>query len=151
MAAITIDRDTRNAVRDRIRWDATDFEVIEHALNVGDRDEAQSQQAKLGLFMDLLDGLGWAQEDDRPDYEVTVDPEEFRTWLAAKRRECAEMVGEDTVVLLRQEAGDEGYYFDSSTQSESISKSRKMIESNGRVAATFQDLLYRLATVEAVA
>lgn len=82
-------------------------------------------QVRLGLFLDLLDSIGWSQEDERESFELRINLEhehELRAWLIAKREERTTMIGEDAISLRRQEAGDEGHYFIGSSQAESIAE-----------------------------
>jgi hypothetical protein len=90
MTTITIDQDTREELRYLLDRDST--ELMDFNLQVGDgnREAAHRGFEIAQLVCGLLDDIGWAAEDDRASYEVTVAPDRLVPWLRRLRGEIDE-------------------------------------------------------------
>jgi hypothetical protein len=87
MTTITIDQDTREELRYLVDNDSS--ALMDFNLQVGDgnREAARHGCEVAQLVCALLDDIGWAAEDDRPSYEVTVAPDRLIPWLQRQRAE----------------------------------------------------------------
>jgi hypothetical protein len=88
--AITIDQDTREELRYLVDYDSSD--LMDFNLQVGDgkREGARKGCEVAQLVCALLDDIGWAAEDNRASYEVTVTPDRLVPWLQRLRDEIDE-------------------------------------------------------------
>lgn len=148
--SLFIDDDTRSLLIRLVRWDAPDFEEVEHAIEDARRDQAWALYQRLGHMLALLDQLGWTEEDHRGD-AISVDPDVFCPWLRFKLREWRSFVADDIASLRRQELGESMYYPDGMTQEEAVADSQGRIDRLEGEVALVVSLLDRLEPAEAVA
>jgi hypothetical protein len=90
MTTITIDQDTREELRYLVDNDSSDLMDFNLQVGDGNREGARHGAEVAQLVCVLLDDIGWAAEDDRSSYEVTVAPDRLVPWLQRLRGEIDE-------------------------------------------------------------
>jgi len=86
---IVIDREQRSALHAELRTRLSGVGDIHLLLERGDHAEARRLAAAFREDLALLDDLGWADEDPREHYELTMAPEALAAVAARLHRESA--------------------------------------------------------------
>jgi hypothetical protein len=90
MTTLTIDKNTREELRYLVDNDSGDLMDFNLHVGNGNREGARHGCEVAQLVCSLLDDIGWAAEDDRPSYEITVAPDRLVPWLQRQRAEIDE-------------------------------------------------------------
>ena len=129
---IAIDRDTRNALHKQVQYDAEETAKIGFALQLGDRGTACGMLGRATYWRDLLDVIGWTEEDDRDSYEIPAEGP-LREWLDAALSDMRKIVGDDRAMLLsyqKERSGRHAYI--ECSQEESIEKTTALVDQQER-------------------
>lgn len=99
----------------------------------------------------MFDQLGWADDDPRDHYEITVAPDSFVPWLRGHSGVLAESLADEIMLLSRIEAGDQGLYCGGHTQQEMIAMTHDEVVGYRTELKPIEALLERLGSAGAVA
>lgn len=105
--SITVDRGMRDVLRSCLRSEAFQLEHCEGVISGSDAQAAHDALARAVHLVDMFDQLGWADDDPRERYEITVALDSFTPWLRGCRSDLAETLAEETMFLRRIAVGDE--------------------------------------------
>jgi hypothetical protein len=107
VATITVDRGMRDALRNCLRAEAFRLEHCEDVISGSDAQTAHEVLALAVHLVEMFDQLGWADDDPRERYEITVALDSFVPWLRGHRADLAERL-DDEILFLRRVAARDG-------------------------------------------
>ena len=147
---ITVGRDTRDVLRNCLRAEAYRLEDFERVISDSDCHAAHEVLARAVHLVEMFDQLGWADDDPRDLYEITVARDSFVPWLRGLSSDLAESLADEIMLLLRIEAGDERLYWGGRTQQEMIVLTRGLVLSYRSELNSIEVLLECLSSAGAV-
>lgn len=107
IVTITVDRGMRDALRTCLRSEAVQLEHYEGVISGSDAQAAHAALARAAHLVEMFDQLGWADDDPRERYEITVALDSFAPWLRGHRGDLAESLADEISFLRRMAADDE--------------------------------------------
>jgi hypothetical protein len=108
IVTIAVDRGMRDALRTCLRSEAVQLEHYEGVISGSDAEAAHALLARAAHLVEMFDQLGWADDDPRERYEITVGLDSFAPWLRGHRGDLAESLADEIMFRRRIAAGDEG-------------------------------------------
>jgi hypothetical protein len=117
---------------------------------------AQRQARRLQRAFTVLDHLGWAEKDDREQYELPIE-EIIIEWLKTTDTEIHLRLVELDTEIYEQKAGNEDYFHDGCSREESMAITQEEISQELGIAGVTNELLERIfepvlgSTLEAAA
>jgi hypothetical protein len=120
VVTLTVDRGTRDVLSNCLRSEACQLEHCEGVLSGPDPEAAHEALARAVRLVEMFDQLGWADDDPRERYEITVALDSFVPWLRGHRDDLAESLADEIMFLRRIAAGDEAHDWAARTQAEMI-------------------------------
>ena len=72
-----------------------------------DAEAAHAALARAAHLVEMFDQLGWADDDPRERYEITVALDSFAQWLRGHHGDLAESLADEISFLRRMAADDE--------------------------------------------
>jgi hypothetical protein len=121
---IAIDRGMRDALRNCLRSEAFELEYCEGVIRGSDADAAHDTLAHAVHLVEMFDQLGWADDDPRERYEITVELDSFVPWLRRHRSDLAKSLADEITFLRRIASADEAHDWGGHTQAEMIATTR---------------------------
>jgi hypothetical protein len=126
---LTIDREARDVLRAELDYEGARLESFDHAIRDWDRGEAVRLHRTAGFVIDLLDQLGWDDEEtDREEFEIAIDRETLVEWLDRRANELVQSVAGEALRLRQQQRGDANHFYAGSSQEESIESTRRSMQ-----------------------
>jgi hypothetical protein len=104
---ITVDRPMRDVLRNCLRSEAYQLEHFEGVISGADEDAAHEALAHAAHLVEMFDQLGWADDDPRERYEITVALDSFVPRLRGYKDDLAESLADEITFLRATTAGDE--------------------------------------------
>jgi hypothetical protein len=150
IVTITVDRGTRDVVRNCLLSEAYQLEHFEGVISGSDAQAAHEALARAVHLVEMFDQLGWAEDDPRERYEITVALDSFVPWLREHRGDLAESLAHEIMLLPRIAAGDEAHDWGGHTQPEMIAISHDEVLGWRRELKAIEALLERLDSAGAV-
>jgi hypothetical protein len=147
---ITVDRGTRDVLRNCLRSEAYQLEHCEGVISGSDPDAAHEALARAGRLVEMFDQLGWADDDPRERYEITVTLDSFVPWLGRYRGDLAESLADEIMFLRRIAEGDEAHDLGGHTQPEMIAMTHDEVLGWRQELNAIDELLARLDHAERV-
>jgi hypothetical protein len=139
---LTIDREARDVLRVELDYEGARLESFDHAIRDWDRDEAVRLHRTAGFVIDLLDQLGWDDEDvDLEEFEITIDRETLREFLDRRSDELCQSIAGDTVTLRQQQRGETDHFYGCCDQERSIELTQQSIQREAGRLEVFDALL----------
>jgi hypothetical protein len=120
VVTITVGRGTRDVLRNCLRSEAYRLARCEGVISGSDPEAAHEALARAVRLVEMLDQVGWADEDPRERYEITVALDSFVPWLRGHRGDLAESLADEIIFLRRIAAGDEALDWAGRTHPEMI-------------------------------
>jgi hypothetical protein len=151
MTTLTINRETRDALRRFLGFDVMGLEDFDKVIESGDRDAALRLSGIASFACRLLEDLGWATEDERNEYEITLDAGSLQPWLLAQRAAIEGARESDLKSLRYQEAGVEDRFYCDYSQADSLVLTRSYLERHREDLSVIARLLDELESALAVA
>jgi hypothetical protein len=145
VVTITVDRGTRDVLRSCLRSEAYQLEHCDAVISGSDPEAAHETLAYAMRLVEMFDQLGWADDDPRQRYEVTVALDSFVRWLRGHRGDLAESLDDEIVFLRRLWAGDEAHDLGGRTQPEMIAVTHDDVLRWRREVQAIDALLDRLS------
>ena len=99
IATITVDRRIRDALRSCLRSEAYRLEHFEDVISGSDAQAAHEALAHAAHLGDMFDQLGWADNDPRTRYEITVALDSFVPWLRGHHSDLADSFAHETMEM----------------------------------------------------
>lgn len=104
IVTITVDRAMRDVLRICIRSEAYRLEDFESVIFGADAQLAHDALARARHLVEMFDQLGWADDDPREAYEITVALESFVPWLREHGDDLADSLADEiTLATYRSE------------------------------------------------
>ena len=97
VVTITVDRGVRDALRTCLRSEAYKLEHCEGVISGSDAQAAHEALAHAAHLVEMFDQLGWADDDPRERYEITVALDSFVPWLRGHRSDLAASLAHETM------------------------------------------------------
>jgi len=110
IVATTVDRETRDVLKNRLRSEACRLEDFERVIMGQDRRAAHEALALAVRLVEMFDQPAWVDDDLRDHYEITGPPDSCDSWLPEHGGDLAESLAGETMLLPGIEADDEGLY-----------------------------------------
>jgi hypothetical protein len=99
IVTVTADRGVRSALRNCLRSEAYRLEHCDSVISGSDAEAAHEALAHATHLVEMFDQLGWADNDPRERYEITVALDSFVPWLRGHRRDLAESIARETMEM----------------------------------------------------
>ena len=144
IVAITVDRGMRDVLRNCLRSEAYQLENFEGVIRGSDQEAAHEALALAVHLVEMFDQLGWADDDPRERYEITVALDSFVPWLRGYRGDLAMSLADEMMCLRRIAAGDEAHDSDGHTQQEMMAMTHDDVLGWRRELKAIEALLERL-------
>jgi hypothetical protein len=144
VVTIAVDRDMRDVLANCLRSEACELEHCEGLIRGSDGEAAHDALARAVRLVEMFDQLGWADDDPRERYEITVAPDSFVPWLRRHRSDLAQSLSEESAFLRRIAAGDEAVDWGGHSQRDLIAKTREEVLGWRREVDALDGLLERL-------
>jgi hypothetical protein len=144
VVTITVDRGTRAVIRNCLRSEAYQLEHCERVISGSDPEAAHTALARAVRLVEMFDQLGWADDDPREQYEITVALDSFVPWLRGHRGDLVESLADEIMFMRRLSAGDEAQGLGDRTQSEMLAVTHDDVLRWRREVETIDGLLERL-------
>jgi hypothetical protein len=120
VVTIAVGRGTRDVLRNCLRSEAYQLAHCEGVISGSDPEAAHEALARAVRLVEMFDQVGWADDDPRERYEITVTLDSFVPWLQGHRGDLAESLADEIMFLRRIAAGDEAHDWAARTQAEMI-------------------------------
>jgi hypothetical protein len=120
VVTIAVGRGTRDVLRNCLRSEAYQLAHCEGVISGSDPEAAHEALARAVRLVEMFDQVGWADDDPRERYEITVALDSFVPWLQGHRGDLAESLADEIMFLRRIAAGDEAQDWAARTQAEMI-------------------------------
>jgi hypothetical protein len=140
----TIDRGMRDVLRSCTRAEVFQLENCEGVIIGSDPDAAHEALARVMRLVDMCDQLGWADDDPRERYELTVALDSFLPWLRWHRSDLAKSLDDELMFQCRIAVGDEGHDWGGHTQPDVIAMTHDELLGWRRELEAIDALLERL-------
>jgi hypothetical protein len=127
IVTITVDRDVRDVLRHYLRLEAYQLEHREGVISGSDEEAAHEALARAARIVEMFDQLGWADDDPRERYEITVALDSFVPWLRGYRDDLAESLHDEIMFLRRIAAGDDRLEWAGHTRPEMIAMTHEEV------------------------
>jgi hypothetical protein len=149
--AITVDRDTRDVLRNCLRSEAYLLEDFDGAITSSDAQAAHDALARAVYLVEMFDQLGWTDDDPYEQYEISVTPDWFVRWLRGHRDDLSESLADEDMLVPCTSAADEANNRGGHTQQDTIAMTKDEVLAYRRELNTIEALLERLDSAGASA
>jgi hypothetical protein len=109
VVTIAVDRRMRDVLRNCLRSEAYQLEHFEGVISGSDEEAAHEALAHAVHLVEMFDQLGWADDDSRERYEITVAVDSFVPRLRGYKDDLAESLEHEIMFLRAAAAGDEAH------------------------------------------
>ena len=147
---ITVDRGIRDVLRNCLRSEAYQLEHREGVISGSDEEAAHEAVARAVHLVGMFDQLGWADDDPRERYEITVAPGSFVPWLRGHRGDLADSLADEIKFLRRIAVGDEAQDWGVHTQPEMVAMTHDEVLGWRTELKAIEALLERLDSARGV-
>lgn len=106
VVTFTVDRRMRDVLRNCLRSEAYQLEHFEGVISGSDEEAAHEALAHAVHLVEMFDQLGWADDDSRERYEITVAVDSFVPRLRGYKDDLAESLEHEIMFLRDTGAGD---------------------------------------------
>ena len=107
VVAIAVDRGMRDVLKNCLRSEAYQLEDFEGVMSGSDEEAAHEALAHAVHLVEMFDQLGWADDDPRERYEITVALDSFVPQLRGYKDDLAESLAAEITFRRGTAAGDE--------------------------------------------
>ena len=143
---ITVDRGMRDVLRNCLRSEAYQLEQFEGVISGADEEAAHEALAHAAHLVEMFDQLGWADDDPRERYEITVALDSFVPRLRGYKDDLAESLADEMMSLRATAAGDEPHDWSGRDQPEMIAITHDEVLGWRRELEAIEALLERLGS-----
>jgi hypothetical protein len=143
---ITVDRGMREVLRNCLRSEAYQLEHFEGVISGADEEAAHEALAHASHIVEMFDQLGWADDDPRERYEITVALDSFVPRLEGYKDDLAESLTDEMMFLRATAAGDEAHDWGGRNQPEMIAITHDEVLGWRTELAVIEALLERLGS-----
>ena len=116
IVTITVDRGARDVLRSCLRSEAFRLEHFDDVISGSDEEAAHEALAHAVHLVEMFDQLGWADDDPRERYEITVALDSFVPRLRGYKDDLAGSLADEIMSLRGTAAGDEAHDWGGRTQ-----------------------------------
>lgn len=144
IVAIAVDRSMRDAPRNCLRSETYQLENFEGVIRGSEQEAAHEALAFAVHVVEMFDQLGWADDDPRERYEITVALDSFVPCLRGYRSDLAMSLAEEMSCLRRIAARDEAHASDGHAQQDVMAMTHDDVLGWRRELEAIEALLERL-------
>ncbi len=150
IVTIALDRGMRDALRTCLRSEAVQLEHYEGVISGSDAEAAHALLARAAHLVEMFDQLGWADDDPRERYEITVALDSFVPWLRGCRGDLAVSLADEMKCLRLIAARAEPHNSAGHTQQEMMAMTDDDVLGWSRELEAVETLLERLEAAAGV-